>query len=259
MNKAKIISENRDKFRNLKEIERKKKKEEMIEKNEMLKKIREKSLFELENKILEKKNQLRKEDEMFQKKIREIALQRQFLQLGHAAVEEKKFKQIEDGLERKINNQQNQNLIDQELKETVNYNDIKLRYLSAKKEMKKEKDMLYNYLNDFNNAKDLNDLVFDEDKIYKKAVHDKERYLYKKGLDKRIEKNKFSNKFQQKNFNKTDINFAKNNILINQNNENQNINNEDNKTNIITNQQSDNEEENPIKSKLNKEANLIPS
>ena len=196
---------------------------------------------------------------MFQKKIREIALQRQFLQLGHAAVEEKKFKQIEDGLERKINNQQNQNLIDQELKETVNYNDIKLRYLSAKKEMKKEKDLLYNYLNDFNNAKDLNDLVFDEDKIYKKAVHDKERYLYKKGLDKRIEKNKFSNKFQQKNFNKTDINFAKNNILINQNNENQNINNEDNKTNIITNQQSDNEEENPIKSKLNKEANLIPS
>ena len=260
MNKAKIISENRDKLRNLKEIERKKKKDEMIEKNEMLKKIREKSLFELENKILEKKNQLRKEDEMFQKKIREIALQRQFLQLGHAAVEEKKFKQIEDGLERKINNQQNQNLIDQELKETVNYNDIKLRYLSAKKEMKKEKDMLYNYLNDFNNAKDLNDLVFDEDKIYKKAVHDKERYLYKKGLDKRIEKNKFSNKFQQKNFNKTYINFAKNNILINQNNENQNnINNEDNKTNIITNQQSDNEEENPIKSKLNKEANLIPS
>ena len=259
MNKAKIISENRDKLRNLKEIERKKKKDEIIEKNEMLKKIREKSLFELENKILEKKNQLRKEDEMFQKKIREIALQRQFLQLGHAAVEEKKFKQIEDGLERKINNQQNQNLIDQELKETVNYNDIKLRYLSAKKEMKKEKDLLYNYLNDFNNAKDLNDLVFDEDKIYKKAVHDKERYLYKKGLDKRIEKNKFSNKFQQKNFNKTDINFAKNNILINQNNENQNINNEDNKTNIITNQQSDNEEENPIKSKLNKEANLIPS
>ena len=222
----------------------------------MLKKIREKSLFELENKILEKKNQLRKEDEMFQKKIREIALQRQFLQLGQAAVEEKKFKQIEDGLERKINNQQNQNLIDQELKETVNYNDIKLRYLSAKKEMQKEKNLLYNYLNNYNNAKDLNDLVFDEDKIYKKAVHDKERYLYKKGIDKIIEKDKFSNKFPQKNFNKTDINFTKNTILNNTNKEKQN-NNQDNNTNIITNQQSDNEEENPIKSKLNKEINLV--
>ena len=58
--------------------------------------------------------------EIFQKKIREIKLQRQFLQLGRAAVEEKAHKQIEDGLERKINNRQNQDLIDQQLQEAVN-------------------------------------------------------------------------------------------------------------------------------------------
>ena len=63
---------------------------------------------------------LRKEDEIFQKKIREIKLQRQFLQQGRAAVEEKAHKQIEDGLERKINDRQNQDLVDQQKLEAVN-------------------------------------------------------------------------------------------------------------------------------------------
>ena len=85
-----------------------------------MRKLREQSLFEVKKKIETKKEKLRKEDEIFQKKIREIQLQRQFLQLGRAAVEEKAFKQIEDGLERKINDRQNQNLIDQQKQEAVN-------------------------------------------------------------------------------------------------------------------------------------------
>ena len=79
----------------------------------------------MKQKIETKKEQLRKEDEIFQKKIREIKLQRQFLQLGRAAVEEKAFKQIEDGLERKINDRQNQDLVDQQKQEAVNVSLLK--------------------------------------------------------------------------------------------------------------------------------------
>ena len=84
-----------------------------------MKEIREKNLFEVKEKIEKKKSKIKKEEEIFEKKIREINLQRQYLQQGKAVVEEKAFKQIEDGLERKINDKQNKDLIDQELKESV--------------------------------------------------------------------------------------------------------------------------------------------
>lgn len=123
--KANLIAEHRDRLRNQKEVERKQKKEAIKAKEELMRQLKEKSLFEVKKKIETKKEQLRKEDEIFQKKIREIKLQRQFLQLGRAAVEEKAFKQIEDGLERKINDRQNQDLVDQQKQEAVNVSLLK--------------------------------------------------------------------------------------------------------------------------------------
>ncbi|MCQ2817222.1 MAG: hypothetical protein MJ252_08160 [archaeon] len=122
--KAKTIMRQRDKLRNMKEVERKKKKDALQQKEDMIRRIREKNLIEVKNKIDAKKDALRKEDEIFQKKIREIKLQRQFLQQGRAAVEEKAHKQIEDGLERKINDRQNQELIDQQKIEAINVKNI---------------------------------------------------------------------------------------------------------------------------------------
>ena len=118
--KANRIAEHRDKLRNQKEVERKMRKEAIKQKEEMIRMLKEQSLFEVKQKIETKKEKLKKEDEEFQKKIREIQLQRQFLQLGRAAVEAKAFKQIEDGLERKINDRQNQDLVNQQKQEEVN-------------------------------------------------------------------------------------------------------------------------------------------
>ena len=86
VNKAQIIQENRDRLRNIKEVERKAKKDAIIAEKERIKAAREKSLFEVKQKIENKKQKLKREDEIFQKKIREIKLQRQFLQLGRDAV-----------------------------------------------------------------------------------------------------------------------------------------------------------------------------
>ena len=205
VNKAQIIQENRDRLRNMKEIERKAKKDAIMREKERIKAMREKSLFEVKQKIENKKQKLKKEDEIFQKKIREIKLQRQFLQLGRDAVEFKQFKQIEDGVERKINDRQNQDLIDQLALEKIKWGDVKIRHTDAKKVNKDLKEMINNYNKDYELSGTLNQMIDDEDKMYKKAVYDRERALNKYLQDDIKEKNKFCFEMQQKTMKKNTI------------------------------------------------------
>ena len=262
VNKAQIIQENRDRLRNMKEIERKAKKDAIIREKERIKAMREKSLFEVKQKIENKKQKLKKEDEIFQKKIREIKLQRQFLQLGRDAVEFKQFKQIEDGVERKINDRQNQDLIDQLALEKIKWVDVKIKHTDAKKVNKDLKEMLNNYNKEYELSGTLNQMIDDEDKMYKKAVYDRERALNKYLQDDIKEKNKFCFEMQQKTMKKNTIKKNKshgNNInnkkiegvpSINMNNtEKININNEDKKVN----DGSDEEEKNEIQNKIDNE------
>ena len=205
VNKAQIIQENRDRLRNMKEVERKAKKDAIIAEKARIKAQREKSLFEVKQKIENKKQKLIKEDEIFQKKIREIKLQRQFLQLGRDDVEFKQFKQIEDGVERKINDRQNQDLIDQLALEKIKWVDVKMRHTDAKKINKDLKEMLNNYNNAYELSGTLNQMIHDEDKMYKKAVYDRERALNKYLQDDIKEKNKFCFEMQQKTMKKNNI------------------------------------------------------
>ncbi len=262
VNKAQIIQENRDRLRNMKEIERKAKKDAIIREKERIKAMREKSLFEVKQKIENKKQKLKKEDEIFQKKIREIKLQRQFLQLGRDAVEFKQFKQIEDGVERKINDRQNQDLIDQLALEKIKWVDVKIKHTDAKKVNKDLKEMLNNYNKEYELSGTLNQMIDDEDKMYKKAVYDRERALNKYLQDDIKEKNKFCFEMQQKTMKKNTVKKNKshgNNInnkkiegipSINMNNtEKINLNNEDKKVN----DGSDEEEKNEIQNKIDNE------
>ena len=265
INKAQIIQENRDRLRNQKEIERKAKKDARIAEKERLRIAREKSLFEVKQKIENKKQKLKKEDEIFQKKIREIKLQRQFLQLGRDAVEFKQFKQIEDGMERKINDRQNQDLIDQLALEKVNWVDIKIRYKDAQKSNKSTKELLNNYNNAYTLSGTLNRMINDEDKMYKKAVYDRERALNKYLQEDIKEKNKFCFMMQQKTMqkamkkNKSQMNprrrINSNNIRANQNEEKVNniVQNEKKEEEIKVNEGSDDDEQNAIKNKLQNE------
>ena len=265
VNKAQIIQENRDRLRNMKEIERKAKKDAIIREKERIKAMREKSLFEVKQKIENKKQKLKKEDEIFQKKIREIKLQRQFLQLGRDAVEFKQFKQIEDGVERKINDRQNQDLIDQLALEKIKWVDVKIKHTDAKKVNKDLKEMLNNYNKEYELSGTLNQMIDDEDKMYKKAVYDRERALNKYLQDDIKEKNKFCFEMQQKTMKKNTIKKNKshgnniNNKKIvggvpvreNMNNtEKINFNNNEDKK---VNDGSDEEEKNEIQNKIENE------
>ena len=264
VNKAQIIQENRDRLRNMKEIERKAKKDAILAEKARIKAQREKSLFEVKQKIENKKQKLKREDEIFQKKIREIKLQRQFLQLGRDAVEFKQFKQIEDGVERKINDRQNQDLIDQLALEKIKWVDVKMRHTDAKKINKDLKDMLNNYNNAYELSGTLNQMIHDEDKMYKKAVYDRERALNKYLQDDIKEKNKFCFEMQQKTMKKnnikknksygTNINNKRAENMVNtdklNNTEKINFNNDEDKK---VNEGSDEEEKNEIQNKIENE------
>ena len=257
LEKANRIIENRDKLRNLKEIERKMKKDALKEKEDIMNEIKEKNLFEVKRKIEYKKERLRKEDETFQKKIREIKLQRQFLQQGSAVVEEKKFKMIEDGLERKINDNQNVNLIEQEKKEEVKWREVQRKFEISKSDVKNQKDKLIKYHEEFENKKKLNEIIIEEDKIFKKAVHDKERALKAFQKQDALERNKFSDKLQKSSLNSKKIYppiLKKSQSQTTINSIKNKIGNSLSQSNLgIINENIDNEEINPIINKLEKE------
>ena len=202
INKALIIQENRDKYRNQKELERKMKKEEKDNLNERYRIEREKNILNYKQKIEKKKKQLKDEDEIFQKKIREIKLQQQFNQLGRDAVEFKQFQNIEDGMEKKVNDQQNQALVDQYAAEKVNWGKVKIRYNNAQKSNKYCKDLLGNYNDAYLMSSALDDMINEEDRKYKKAVYDRERALQHYLQEDIKEKNRFSNIY--------DVNIKKN-------------------------------------------------
>ena len=63
--------------------------------------------------INKKKNDKADEEARLAKELKEIKLQRQYLNANAAMVEEKAWKELENGKERKVRNEQNQKLIDQ--------------------------------------------------------------------------------------------------------------------------------------------------
>ena len=248
--KANNIADFRDKLRNQKEIEKKQKRDLLEQKQELFRQMREKNLYELKEKMQNKKDELRKEDEIFQKKIREINLQRQFLQQGRAAVEQKRFKQIEDGMERKVNNRQNQDLIDQYLKEKVDWQNVKIRYNNIKQNVDNSQNLFNNYKNAYLKSSFLNDIVNAEDNEYKTAMRNRERAIAKYQKDKVISKYKFSDMLQENTLKKNvvkseNLNKGKMNVL----NKNISIKND----NLEQIEEFNDVEENPIANKLENE------
>ena len=74
---------------------------------------KEKGLLEVHGKIETKKKEKREEEARLAQELKEIRLQRQYLNANAAMVEEQAWKQLEAGKERQIRNNQNDRLIDQ--------------------------------------------------------------------------------------------------------------------------------------------------
>lgn len=75
--------------------------------------VRDKGLVEVYDKISTKKKIKREEEERLAKELKEIKLQRQYLNANAAMVEYKAWEELEGGKERAIRNNQNFKLLEQ--------------------------------------------------------------------------------------------------------------------------------------------------
>ena len=248
-NKALMIQENRNKLRLKKEMERKYKKEQMDNINEKYNIERENNIINCKKKLEDKKNKMRKEDENFLKKIREIKLHLQFNNVGKDQVEYEHNENNEIGLERKYNDLQNKKLKDKLAEEKINWERIKTRFKNAKNINEYYKNLIHNYNNKLINDSSIQKMFDDEDKAYIKAVCDKERMIKKYQKDDFRKRNKISellylNILKNKKVNKS--------VIV----KNKYLNTIGNVRNVKLNEDNEQEEENYIKNKLETENNL---
>ena len=158
-------------------------------------------------------------------------------------------------MEKKVNDKQNQALVDQLAEERINWEKINIRYNGAKKNNKYCSDLLKNYNDSYLMSSALNDLINHEDKIYKKAVNDRERALHRYLQEDIKEKNKFSQNY--------DISAKKNkrvskSVIVNKKTMS-NLGNEDKNMKVQTQEkieEGDEDEENEIQHKLENENNM---
>lgn len=78
-----------------------------------VKQIKEKNVILAYEQISKKKQTKKDEDQRLAQELKEIKLQRQYMNANAAMVEEKAWKELEAGAERQIRNNQNARLIDQ--------------------------------------------------------------------------------------------------------------------------------------------------
>lgn len=77
-----------------------------------------------------------------------------------------------------------------------------MKYNKAKEDVSKQTELLKNYKNAYNISKKLNDLVQNEDNLYKQALHDREQKLEFYQHEESREQNKFSDNLQKANISK---------------------------------------------------------
>ena len=151
----------------------------------------------------ERKKKLKKEEQKFIKKIREIKLHLQFDNIGKEQVEYKHNENNEIGLERKYNTIQNKILEDKLAEEKINWENIKIRYNNAKNINNYYKNIVNNYNNKLINNTSIRKIINDEDKKYIKAIIDKEKTIkkyQKEDYEERLRAGNLEPSISQKNY-----------------------------------------------------------
>lgn len=132
MDEAAKIQEAREVRRQQNDQKREMKQVEKEQYEAKVKAARDKGLQEVYDKISKKKKDKRAEEERLAKELKEIKLQRQYLNANAAMVEEMRYKELEAGAERKVRNNQNEKLIDQSKVGSIKVKDESVRAKNAR-------------------------------------------------------------------------------------------------------------------------------
>ena len=121
--------------------------------------MREKGLIEAYEKINKKKRDKQEEDARLAKELKEIRLQRQYMNANAAMVEEKAWKELEAGAERQIRNNQNNRLIDQCKLNGISVKDQTVRAANKKNEVLAKLEVDRQYAETLKTKKHENELL----------------------------------------------------------------------------------------------------
>ena len=127
------------------------------------------------DKIKAKKQRKQEEEERLAQELKEIRLQRQYLNASKAMVEEKAFKELERGAEREARTKQNDALIDQCKMNGVKVKDLSIRAKNNRDEVVEHVRKTQSYREQVETKKRENEILHKGDLAYKTQMYQKQR------------------------------------------------------------------------------------
>ena len=198
LEKTERIAAERDKKARDKERLREEKKQREERKRKQEQEARERGLCIVQEKIAEKKREKRKEEDRLAKELKEIRLQRQYLNEDKAKIEEKAWKRLEIGAERQTKITQNQKLIDQYAVETVNLKETKLKAKAAKELVMSKVQRNAAYDAEYERKVRENETLHKQDLLAKEKKYKRQKEFESELKTKTIDRNPYSTKVTKK-------------------------------------------------------------
>jgi hypothetical protein len=197
IDEAQKIQEAREQRRVDNEAKRDNKKKEKEDYEAKVKAARDKGMLEAFDKISKKKKDKAAEEERLAKELKEIKLQRQYLNANAAMVEEMRYKELEAGAERKVRNAQNDKLIDQSKAGSIKVKDETIRAINAKDTVMEKLEYDKGYSERLETQKRENEIIHKGVLEYKTEMHERQaRYEDQSKLNK-LKRNPFNAKINE--------------------------------------------------------------
>lgn len=170
---------------------------DQLDKEAKIKAARDKGLLEVYEKINLKKKEKKQEEDRLAKELKEIKLQRQYLNANRAMVEEKAWKELEAGAERQISNDQNQKLIDQCKTNNIKVKDETIRANNAKTQVLDKLDIDKTYNDKLQSQKRENEKIHKGVLEYKSEMHERQKEFEQQQKVNTLKRNPFNAKITQ--------------------------------------------------------------
>eukprot|EP00359_Climacostomum_virens_P000206 CAMPEP_0204897380 /NCGR_PEP_ID=MMETSP1397-20131031/701_1 /ASSEMBLY_ACC=CAM_ASM_000891 /TAXON_ID=49980 /ORGANISM="Climacostomum Climacostomum virens, Strain Stock W-24" /LENGTH=449 /DNA_ID=CAMNT_0052065117 /DNA_START=75 /DNA_END=1424 /DNA_ORIENTATION=- len=194
LGKVSKIQEMRAKQIKFNEEKRKHKIDEKERKERLMQQAREKGLLSVHEKIGEKKKAKRLEQEKLAKELKEIQLKRQYLQANRALVEEKAWKELEVGVERRAKNEQDERLLVQERIERVKLAETQLRAKAASDTIRAKTEILDIFDANYTEAKLANEHLQEMTDLENATKVDRQREFTNLHIENMRERNPYASK-----------------------------------------------------------------
>jgi hypothetical protein len=166
-----------------------------------MKAAREKGLVEAYDLISKKKKDKRAEEERLAKELKEIRLQRQYLNANAAMVEEMRYKELEAGAERKLRNAQNEKLVDQCKVGSIKVKDEAVRAKNARDSVLEKLEYDKGYQERLTTQKKENEVIHKGVLEYKSEMHQRQAEFEEEAKRAKAKRNPFNAKINEQSLN----------------------------------------------------------